>query len=128
MRRILLAEDNISNQELIKTLLQRRGWVVATVSTGKEVLDTLDKLPVDLILMDIQMPELNGLETTRIIRSRQDDISRIPIIGLSAASFLVEREKCRDAGMNDYIAKPFKADHLYAVIEKCLAGSISRTR
>jgi CheY-like chemotaxis protein len=121
--RILLAEDNISNQGLIKTLLQRKGWQVVTVSTGNEVLDTLATLRVDLILMDIQMPDLNGLETTRIIRNRQDDISRIPIVGLSAASFLMEREKCQAAGMNDFIAKPFKASHLYATIEKYLTGS-----
>lgn len=120
-RRILLAEDNFTNQGLIKTLIERKGWQVLTAGSGKEVLDILAAFPVDLVLMDIQMPDLNGLEATRIIRSRENGTGRIPIIGLSAASLLAEREKCLAAGMDDFIAKPFKSAQLYAAIYRQLA-------
>ena len=111
---ILLAEDNLINQEVAKTILDKNGFIVDCVSTGLGVLDKLKNNIYNLILMDVQMPEMDGLEATSIIRS---DVSNnynrnIPIIAMTANAMRGDQEKCILAGMNDYISKPFDPQEL----------------
>jgi signal transduction histidine kinase/ligand-binding sensor domain-containing protein/CheY-like chemotaxis protein len=116
--RILMAEDNHLNRKLARFLLSRAGYRLDTVNTGKEVVEKFLASPelFDMILMDIQMPEMNGKDAARIIR--QKGFTQVPIIAMTAASMKGDREKCLEAGMNDYISKPIKRDILYRVIKK----------
>ncbi|TCL64767.1 PAS domain S-box-containing protein [Hydrogenispora ethanolica] len=117
--RILLAEDNIVNQKLAETLLRNRGWRVTTAVNGKECLTLWEHGQFDLILMDVQMPELDGFETTSIIRQKEMSINRhIPIIAMTAHALKGDRERCLAAGMDDYLAKPIKMNDLYRVITR----------
>jgi len=115
---ILLAEDNLLNQKLAKTMLQKAGYQLEVASTGKEALEKYLENPdrYDLIFMDIQMPVMDGKEATRIIRSKGFD--KVPIIAMTAESMKGDREKCLDAGMNDYIAKPIKREMVFKLIKK----------
>lgn len=116
--RILIAEDNMVNQKLAMSLLSLMGYKVEAVVNGRQVLDILEKHDFDLILMDIQMPEMNGIEATvKIIETIP--IEKQPfIIALTANAMVGDREKCLDAGMVDYMAKPIKINELQAMIEK----------
>lgn len=107
---ILLAEDNAINQEVAIHLLREFGYTAQAVNTGKEVLDCLSRRTYNLILMDIQMPELDGFETTRIIRESNKSYSQIPIIAMTANALKGDDDKCIDAGMDDYLSKPIDAD------------------
>ncbi|MBF0465843.1 MAG: response regulator [Nitrospirae bacterium] len=120
---ILVAEDNLVNQTLAVRLLQKRGYTPSIAENGREVLDLLSKQSFDLILMDVQMPEMDGLEATRSIRNIKDAKmnSRIPIIAMTAHALKGDMELCLAAGMNDYISKPLRADDLYKLIEKYIA-------
>ena len=122
--RILLAEDNRINQTLARTLLEKRGWSVLTASTGKEALNVWRTEKVDLILMDVQMPEVDGLQATRLIREEEAALGagRTPIIGLTAHAMAGDREVCLDAGMDDYVPKPVRAEVLYDAVERLLPG------
>jgi signal transduction histidine kinase/DNA-binding response OmpR family regulator len=106
---ILLAEDNIVNQKVALHMLGKLGYKAQAVGDGKEVLECLDLRSYDLILMDIQMPEMDGFETTRAIRDSQAAYSQIPIIALTANAMKGDDEKCYNAGMDDYLAKPIDA-------------------
>ncbi len=115
---ILLAEDNIVNQKIASKMLEKRGWIVKTVDNGKKVLDYLDKESFDLILMDAQMPELDGFDTTKLIRENEKKTGRhIPIIALTARAMLEDQKKCFECGMDAYVAKPFDRPKLYEAIE-----------
>ena len=119
--RILLAEDNLINQKIVTKMLQKLNYRVDAVDNGKQALDALREIPYDLILMDCQMPEIDGYETSRRIRLQKDlAYSSIPIIAITANAMKGDKEKCLDAGMNDYIIKPVKAEILSAVILKWL--------
>jgi CheY-like chemotaxis protein len=109
-RNILLAEDNAINKEVAMHLLREFGYTAQAAGNGKEVLECLSRRTYDLILMDIQMPELDGLEATRIIRKSNKAYRKIPIIAMTANALKGDDEKCIDAGMDDYIAKPIHAD------------------
>ena len=121
--RVLLAEDNVVNQEVMLAQLSELGCHTDLVTTGTEVLAALEKAQYDLILMDCQMPEMDGFQATAAIRLReqqQNQASRIPIIAVTANAFDGERERCLEAGMDDYISKPFNQDDLCERLIYCL--------
>lgn len=125
--RILVAEDNLVNQRLVVRMLEKRGHVVIAASTGHEVLAVLSRQPIDLILMDIQMPEMDGLETTAAVR-RQDyqREGSLPIIALTAHAMPGEQERCLAAGMDGYLSKPINSGKLIAEIDRVLRINSSR--
>lgn len=115
---ILLAEDNAINQKLAVRLLEKMGHNVSVVSSGLEVLVALELEEFDLILMDVHMPDLDGLETTKRIRAEESKSGgHIPIIALTANALDGDREQCIEAGMDSYVSKPIKIEVLYQEIE-----------
>src|SRR5437660_45650 len=114
--RILLAEDNPVNQQVATAMLLKRGHHVDVVSNGREAVDAVAREPYDVILMDIQMPEMDGFEATEQIRGLPQGRS-LPIIALTAHALSGERERCLARGMSGYLAKPFKAHDLFAAVE-----------
>ncbi len=117
---ILLAEDNMINQEAVKRMLARYGHTITIANNGKEVLLLLENNNFDLILMDVQMPEMDGFQTTAIIRDPLSNVMdpTIPIIAMTAHAMKGDREKCLEAGMDDYIAKPIRRDTLFEVLNR----------
>jgi CheY-like chemotaxis protein len=114
--RILMAEDNQINQRVGKLILQRAGFNIDLVSDGREALEAHKAQPYDLILMDCQMPTMDGFEASRQIRSL-DQLQPV-IIAVTANALVGERERCLNAGMDDYLSKPFQAEQLVAVVKK----------
>jgi len=115
--RILLAEDNEMNQLLAKRVFEKWNFVLEIAENGKLAIEELQRNHYDLILMDIQMPEMDGYETTRYIRTKLDEKkSKIPIIAMTAHAIVGEADKCLAVGMNDYISKPFNCNTLYQKI------------
>jgi two-component system, sensor histidine kinase and response regulator len=120
--RILLAEDNITNQKVATYLLENLGYRVEVVATGKEAVDALDLVPFDLILMDVQMPEMDGIEATVLIRQKETQSGKhIPIVALSAHALEEDRVRCLASGMDDYLSKPCQQHTLATTVEKLLA-------
>ncbi|MBN1289219.1 MAG: response regulator [Actinobacteria bacterium] len=116
--KVLLAEDTRVNQKLMKTLLGKKGHVVTTANNGREALDEMEKEDFDLVLMDVQMPVMDGFEATRIIReSEQENGKHVPIVALTAHSMKGDREKCLEGGMDSYLSKPVDPDDLYRLLE-----------
>ena len=124
---VLLAEDNPVNQRLAMRLLQKRGYRVVVVGNGREALQALEKDRFDLILMDVQMPEMGGFEATAEIRTREQSCgAHIPIVAMTAHAMTGDREKCLAAGMDAYVSKPIRSGELFATIESLLSGSLNR--
>jgi len=120
--RILLAEDNLVNQKLASRLLENQGHMVVVASDGAQALDTLERQSFDLVLMDAQMPVMDGFETTAAIRRlEQSTRAHIPIIAMTAHAMVGDRQRCLQAGMDGYIAKPVHAHELFETIETVLA-------
>lgn len=120
--RVLVAEDDRVNQRLIERVLQRQGHQIEIANNGAEALDAFEPGAYDVILMDVRMPEMDGFETTREIRKREEGTDmRIPIIAMTAHAMKGDRERCIVAGMDDYVAKPVKADTVYEVLERVVA-------
>jgi CheY-like chemotaxis protein len=116
-----LAEDNVVNQRLAARLMEKRGHTVVGVSTGREALAALAQEPFDLVLMDVQMPDMDGLEATTAIRRWEQETSRhVPIIAMTAHTMQGDEERCRAAGMDGYVSKPMKPEDLYAAIDSVL--------
>jgi CheY-like chemotaxis protein/HPt (histidine-containing phosphotransfer) domain-containing protein len=119
--RILVAEDSLVNQALIERLLEKWGHTPLIAENGSKVLSMLDEGQFDLILMDLQMPEVNGFEATAAIRRKeQDSGTHIPIIALTAHALKGDRERCLEAGMDDYVSKPIDSQTLFDAIEIAL--------
>jgi CheY-like chemotaxis protein len=116
--RILLAEDNPVNQKLTALLLKKAGYVVTVAGDGIEAIDLFRANPnrFDLIFMDVQMPTMDGLEATKRIRAH--GFTDIPIIAITAHVMANDRQRCLDAGMNDFITKPIKREAVFAMIRK----------
>jgi len=119
--RILLAEDSPANQKLALGLLKKRGHQVVVANSGKEAYDAFLAQPFDLILMDVQMPEMDGFEATVAIRAAERD-SHVPIIAMTAHAMKGDQERCLEAGMDGYIAKPIRAQTLLEAVSR-VAGS-----
>ncbi|NNF00156.1 MAG: response regulator [Pyrinomonadaceae bacterium] len=119
--KILVAEDNLVNQKVTKLQVERLGYTAHTALDGFEVLEALLKNNYAMILMDCQMPRMNGYEATAEIRRYEEDGQRVPIIAVTANAMKGEREKCLSVGMDDYLAKPFKQDQLEEIIYRWLA-------
>jgi CheY-like chemotaxis protein len=115
--KILVAEDNTVNQRLALRMLQKMGYQADIVENGLEVLDALQRERYEVILMDVQMPRMDGLETTRHIRTRGVEGPRI--IAMTANAIHGDREKCLEAGMDDYVSKPIQIAHLQAALARC---------
>jgi signal transduction histidine kinase/ligand-binding sensor domain-containing protein/CheY-like chemotaxis protein len=122
--RILIAEDNPVNQKLMVSVLGKLGYAPTVVPNGLEVLDRLAREPYDLVLMDVQMPEMDGLEATRRIRAGGGPQPRI--VAMTANALQEDREACLQAGMDEYVSKPFKLDELKAALQT--ASEVARAR
>jgi CheY-like chemotaxis protein len=123
--RLLLAEDNLINQKLAMTLLTRLGYEVDLVVNGFEALDAGKKHPYDAVLMDIQMPQMDGLEATQAIRALGGSFASLPIIALTANAMQSDREAALACGMTDFIAKPFVRGDLTACLNRWVSGRSS---
>ena len=117
--RILVVEDHFINQEMICEMLKRLGYLVDTANNGQEALNCMTENLYDVILMDLQMPEMDGYEATRIIREDKAK-HRIPIIALTANHVKADLERCLESGMNGYLTKPFELEDLNAILKKHL--------
>ncbi|MCR4411800.1 MAG: PAS domain-containing protein [Thermoguttaceae bacterium] len=116
--RILLAEDSLVNQKLAIGLLQREGHAVTVANNGREAVARAESQSFDVVLMDVQMPEMDGLEATAAIRQREQGTGRhVPIIAMTAHALQGDRERCLEAGMDEYIAKPIRAQQLLGLLE-----------
>jgi CheY-like chemotaxis protein len=114
---ILLAEDNLSSQKVVRQMLRRLDCTVDVVANGIEALQALQRQPYDLVLMDVRMPEMDGLEATRVIRRLWPEDGP-KVIAITAYALEGDRERCLAAGMNDYISKPVKMEELAAILRK----------
>jgi signal transduction histidine kinase/CheY-like chemotaxis protein/HPt (histidine-containing phosphotransfer) domain-containing protein len=122
--RILVAEDNAVNQQLALLLLSKLGYRADVASNGLEAVEAVERQPYDVVLMDVQMPEMDGLEATRRLRARGRDGATPRIIAMTANAMQGDREACLEAGMDDYVAKPIHRDELVAALWR--AGPASR--
>ena len=125
--RILLAEDNPVNQQLAVGLLTKRGYQLRVAENGRKALEMLEREAFDLILMDVQMPEMGGFDATAAIRAREALVGgHVPIVAFTAHAMAGDRERCLAAGMDDYASKPLRIQELTAIIER-LTGDVPRT-
>jgi len=116
---VLLAEDNAVNQVLAVRLLQKHGHEVTVAANGREALAALEKQDCDLVLMDVQMPEMSGFEATSAIRAKEKTTgAHIPIVAMTAHAMKGDEERCKEAGMDAYISKPIRSERLFQLIEE----------
>jgi signal transduction histidine kinase/DNA-binding response OmpR family regulator len=126
--KILLADDNAVNQKLARRILEKRNHVVATAISGRAVLAAWEKQTFDVILMDVQMPEMDGFEATAAIREKEKETGgHVPIIAVTAHAMKGDKERCLAAGMDGYIAKPIQARELFAAIERLVPRLVDST-
>jgi CheY-like chemotaxis protein/HPt (histidine-containing phosphotransfer) domain-containing protein len=116
--RILVAEDNVINQTVCKGMLRKLGYSATFVSNGQEAIDEFNRSPFDIVLMDCQMPEMDGFEATKTIRKNEPDGKHIPIIAMTANAFQSDKDNCAAAGMDGHFSKPFTQQELNDVIQQ----------
>ena len=116
--RILLAEDHIINQKVVIFLLKKAGYVADIVANGLEAVEAVQRQNYDLVFMDVQMPELDGLEATKKIHQLLPIKNRPVIVAMTANAMPEDKMECLKAGMDDYVSKPLKTDVVYEIIEK----------
>jgi CheY-like chemotaxis protein len=121
--RLLLAEDNVVNQRVAMHMLVKMGYSVDSANHGREAIERLEHCRYDLVLMDCQMPELDGFEATRIIRDPASSVldHAVPVVAVTANAFAEDRERCLAAGMNDFLSKPIDRQTLSAMLDKWIA-------
>ncbi len=120
--RVLLAEDNPVNQTLAVRLLEKRGHAVVVAANGREALEALRQQEFDVVLMDVQMPEMDGFEATAMIRAEEKRTGRhMPVIAMTAHAMKGDRERCLEAGMDDYVSKPINPEQLFDTLERLVA-------
>jgi CheY-like chemotaxis protein/HPt (histidine-containing phosphotransfer) domain-containing protein len=124
---ILLADDNAINQKVGLSVLQKLGYRADVVANGREVLEALEKKNYDIVLLDVQMPEMDGLEAARQICHRWPDAKRPRMIAMTGNALVGDREKCLEAGMHDYIAKPVRVGELQAALERWAARLVKKS-
>jgi len=124
--KILIAEDNIVNQKLLLKILKKAGFNAEVVSNGREAVDAMDKTYYDIVLMDIQMPEMDGIDATKMIRSGKGMNPDVIIIAVTASAMKDDRDSCEQAGMNDYITKPVDPQVLLEIISQHVAMRVSK--
>ena len=123
-RRILLAEDNVVNQRLAVKVLTKRGYHVVVAENGKKAVAAFESEPFDVVLMDVQMPEMDGFEATAVIREKEKETGgHIPIIAMTAHAMKGDRERCLNAGMDEYVSKPIRPQVLVDAIESVVKVS-----
>lgn len=123
--RILLVEDNVVNQQLVQRILERRGFYVEVASDGWEGVDAFAAREFDLVLMDCQMPEVDGVEAARRIRSIEEGAeARVPIVAMTANTLPEDRARCFEAGMDDYLSKPVRPSEFVSIVESWLSRSL----
>ncbi len=123
--RILLAEDNAVNQKFAVRTIEKAGHTVVVANNGRDAVDAWQREPYDVVLMDVQMPEMDGFQATGRIRELEQEHGkeqRTPIIAMTANAMKGDRERCLEAGMDGYVSKPVKRSTLFAEIEKVLGG------
>lgn len=121
-KRVLIVEDYAINQEIMQDMLELMDCTVDIAENGKQALVMQAKTPYDLIIMDVQMPEMDGYMTTQEIRKREKGKKRSPILAVTANALVGDREKCLEAGMDDYLSKPVELDKLEATLKKYLSN------
>ncbi len=122
---VLVAEDNQVNQTVVTAMLARAGHVVDVVASGAEAIQALRETSYDAVLMDVQMPGMDGIETTREIRSLPDDAGKVPVIALTANAMAGDRERYLQAGMDDYVSKPIEMSALFGALIRCVGTDIA---
>ncbi len=123
---VLLAEDNAVNQRLAERLLEKQGHHVRVTANGREALAALDRENFDVVLMDVQMPKMDGFDATAAIRAREQDTGRhMPIIAMTAHTMQGDKERCLAAGMDSYISKPIKSRDLIDVLERVSVAGLA---
>jgi len=126
--RILLVEDNPANQKLATYILQERGHTVEVAGDGQEANDLAERNGYDVILMDAQMPGMDGLEATAAIRQRERGASRVPIMAMTAHAMNGDRERCLAVGMDGYLSKPVNAQEMIGMVERLASGGVAEAR
>jgi CheY-like chemotaxis protein len=119
--RILLAEDNVVNQKLALRILQQMGYRADVASNGIEAIESVERQAYDVILMDVQMPEMDGLDATRRIAAKWPPDKRPRIVAMTANAMQGDREMCITAGMDDYLTKPIRVDQLVEALNQASA-------
>ncbi len=126
--RILLTEDNLVNQKLAVRLLEKRGHNITVANNGREAIEAIEREQFDVLLMDVQMPEMDGLEATKLIRENERETGRhIPIVAMTAHAMKGDRERCLEVGMDGYISKPLHPTELFEVVESLGSSSNGTT-
>ena len=119
--RVLVVEDNVFNQKVAAEMLRKLGCRVDVAANGREAVDMVQTFPYDLVFMDCQMPEMDGYEATAEIRRRDMDAKHIPIIAMTANAMQGDRERCLEAGMDDYVSKPVRMEYLTEILSQFLS-------